>query len=301
MTDARLPDRWLTDRRLLRLTDPGFRLFVNALVWSVANKTDGELEDADLPLIPAYSEAAMTELAQAGLWIRTTRRSWLITDFGDTQSSRDELDALAARRRADRQRKARSRDRSRDGHAESVRLGQARQGKDPRDEVSGKNRREFAPDPGPADSAHQGATSPPGPPQADGETRAAGDAVISESAAASQAHRDHHSRLGSAADFVDDGSENSAPQAQHIPAGYGDQPTTGSRGDPASNGHQDHQRTGNVVELPGRPAVLSCAACGDRYLDTDQGRQDHYEWTRHVPVPQPPPAEKFSQLGRASA
>jgi hypothetical protein len=39
MTDARFPERWLNDRRLLRLSDAAFRLFVISLTWSVSNRT----------------------------------------------------------------------------------------------------------------------------------------------------------------------------------------------------------------------------------------------------------------------
>jgi hypothetical protein len=145
MTDARLPDRWLTDRRLLRLPDDAFRLFVTSLMWSVANKTDGVLYDDDLPLIPGGSPGSHGQLARAGLWVREWDR-WVITVFADSQTSSDELDALAARRLSDRKRKAAerlrkagSRERSRDSHAESVRTGQARQGQAPRNVVPGLN------------------------------------------------------------------------------------------------------------------------------------------------------------------
>lgn len=149
MTDARLPDRWLTDRRLLRLPDDAFRLFTMSLLWSVANKTDGVLYDDDLALVPAVDRSCGGQLVKAGLWQREADY-WVITEFADTQTSRDELNALAARRRADRSRKAAertrkarsaamSRDASRDSHAESVRQGQARQGKDPRNVVPGKD------------------------------------------------------------------------------------------------------------------------------------------------------------------
>ena len=40
MTDARLPERWLNDRRLQRHSADHYRAFVNALLWSVANRTD---------------------------------------------------------------------------------------------------------------------------------------------------------------------------------------------------------------------------------------------------------------------
>jgi hypothetical protein len=38
MTDARFPERWLQDRRVLRLSDVGFRLFTLSLAWSVSNR-----------------------------------------------------------------------------------------------------------------------------------------------------------------------------------------------------------------------------------------------------------------------
>lgn len=136
MTDTRFPDRWLSDRRVLRLSDAAFRLFVTSLMWSVANRTDGWLDDDDLALIPRADPGCHEELAKAGLWQQDADR-WLITVFADSQTSRSELDALAARRRSDRQRKAAqrlreaaSRERSRDSPAESVRTGQARQGQD---------------------------------------------------------------------------------------------------------------------------------------------------------------------------
>ena len=45
MTDARFPERWLNDRRVLRLPDDAFRLFVLSLAWSVANQADGRIYD----------------------------------------------------------------------------------------------------------------------------------------------------------------------------------------------------------------------------------------------------------------
>jgi len=142
MTDARFPERWLNDRRVLRLSDGAFRLFVVGLAWSVANKTDGYLPHDDLALIPRVNLECAYELSDSELWIDHMHR-WQIAEFEDTQSSRDELDALAARRRNDRRRKAAersrkarsakqpdsaSRDVSRDSHAERVRTGQARPG-----------------------------------------------------------------------------------------------------------------------------------------------------------------------------
>jgi hypothetical protein len=69
MTDARFPERWLNDRRLLRLSDAAFRLFVVSLTWSVSNRTDGELDASDLALMPGIDPTAAGELARAGLWM----------------------------------------------------------------------------------------------------------------------------------------------------------------------------------------------------------------------------------------
>ncbi len=120
MTDARFPERWLNDRRLLRLSDNGFRLFVAGLVWSVANRTAGVLDAEDLDLMPRVDAGQAAELEKAGLW-RRDRDTWVIVEFADTQTSVDELVALENIRRSARVRKARERARkaaSRDGHAD---------------------------------------------------------------------------------------------------------------------------------------------------------------------------------------
>jgi len=108
MTDARFPDRWLNDRRVLRLSDAGFRLFVTSLAWAVSNRTDGILLDDDLPLIPRVERGCDVELVKAGLWDRD-KDCWLIVDFVSTQTTRSELDRLENNRRVDREKKARRR------------------------------------------------------------------------------------------------------------------------------------------------------------------------------------------------
>jgi hypothetical protein len=107
MTDARFPERWLNDRRILRLPDDAFRLFVISLAWSVANRTDGRIYDDDLALIPA-STTGSGQLAKAGLWERAADY-WLIAEFEETQTTRDDLEALARGRRAQRDKKRRQR------------------------------------------------------------------------------------------------------------------------------------------------------------------------------------------------
>jgi hypothetical protein len=144
MTDARLPERWLSDRRLLRLTDAEFRTFITALIWSVSNRTDGRLDRRDLDLIPRVDVAALPGLVAAGLIEKASDDALTIVDFDSTQTSASELATLENVRRNNRKAQARRRDRERvsrvtkDGDSqpdvsltrESHRIGQDRTGKD---------------------------------------------------------------------------------------------------------------------------------------------------------------------------
>jgi hypothetical protein len=130
MTDARFPERWLNDRRLLRLSDAGFRLHVVALAWSVSNRTDGVLYDDDLMLMVNVDPARAIELVKAAVWLRDADR-YVIAEFDSTQTPAAQLDALDRRRRSDRdrarryrERKALSLDSSRDDKGQA-RTGQA--------------------------------------------------------------------------------------------------------------------------------------------------------------------------------
>lgn len=54
MTNANLPERWLNDMRFRRkrLADGAYRSYMNALLWSVANRTEGIIERGDLERHP---------------------------------------------------------------------------------------------------------------------------------------------------------------------------------------------------------------------------------------------------------
>jgi hypothetical protein len=108
VTDARFPESWLNDRRLMRLSDAAFRLHVIAMAWSVSNRTDGAIDQDDLPLMPGVDGGRAAELEKAGLWERRDD-SWLLVDFARTQTSRHELDVLDNVRRREREKKARQR------------------------------------------------------------------------------------------------------------------------------------------------------------------------------------------------
>jgi hypothetical protein len=113
MTDARIPERWLNDRRLQRLSAEHYRSFFNALLWSVANRTDGRIEREDLGLIPHWSAHAVKAFVDAGLFTPLPE-GWLIVDYASTQTSRDELEMLQRMRDADRRRKKEKRSRPTD-------------------------------------------------------------------------------------------------------------------------------------------------------------------------------------------
>lgn len=108
MTDARLPERWLSDRRLQRLSPEHYRAFINALMYAVANRTDGQIEQGDLALIPHWSANAAKAFVEAQLFTPQDD-GWLITDYVGTQTSRAEHKTLERMRTHERQKKARQR------------------------------------------------------------------------------------------------------------------------------------------------------------------------------------------------
>jgi hypothetical protein len=117
MVDARIPERWLNDRRILLLSDDEYRTYFTALVWAVANRTDGAITHDDLALMPRISAQAAQQaahrFADLGLWAPDSQ-GWLIEDFADTQTSRGELEVLENNRRRDREKKQRQRSASKE-------------------------------------------------------------------------------------------------------------------------------------------------------------------------------------------
>ncbi|MDN5917371.1 MAG: hypothetical protein L0I76_20115 [Pseudonocardia sp.] len=109
MTDARFPDRWLTDRRVLRLSDHAFRLFVMSLAWSASNRTDGQLDAGDLDLLPGGAdEMSCQALVGAQLWAREGN-GYVIVDYAATQTTAAQLAASERKRVLDKERQARHR------------------------------------------------------------------------------------------------------------------------------------------------------------------------------------------------
>lgn len=105
-----MPERYLNDRRLYRLSAEDFRAFVYALMWSVANRTDGIISDEDIGLIPNYPKDGMcgARLVAAGVW-ESHPDGYYIVDYEATQTSKDQLDHLDNIRRREREKKRRQR------------------------------------------------------------------------------------------------------------------------------------------------------------------------------------------------
>lgn len=108
MTDARLPERYLMDRRIVRLNDTARSSYFMAVLWSVSNRTDGRIEREDLPLIPTFNTSSAKALVDCGLWIEHGN-GWLDVEFAKVQTSKSDLEVLENARRADREKKARMR------------------------------------------------------------------------------------------------------------------------------------------------------------------------------------------------
>lgn len=105
MTDARLPERWLVDRRFNRLTDKDYRSFMQLLVWTVSNRTDGYVESDDLAAVPHYDPASTHRLIVAGLLEDADDDRFYIVDYPKHQSTRAQLEAGDANRLKEAERK----------------------------------------------------------------------------------------------------------------------------------------------------------------------------------------------------
>jgi hypothetical protein len=129
MADARLPERYLADRRILRLTDAERSSLFMATTWSVSNRTDGRIERADLPLIPTFQPSAIAALVSVGIWVTAGADAWVIADYARDQTTRTEFEILENARRREREKKRRQRSKSPETIPGDSPPGQHRQGK----------------------------------------------------------------------------------------------------------------------------------------------------------------------------
>lgn len=110
--DTRLQHGLLLDPKLQRrLSGEEFRSYINLLVWTVSLVTDGVFNADDAEMIIEDRQHIDT-LAKAGL-VERCEDSGLYSihpDYWDWQSSKAELEKIAARREKEKLRKRRERD-----------------------------------------------------------------------------------------------------------------------------------------------------------------------------------------------
>lgn len=94
MTDARHPERWLNDLRFQEISAEDYRAYSFALMWSVANRTDGIITPSRLRFIPTMTEETPPRLVAADLWVwQPANNGWYMREFTTTQTTRRELEA----------------------------------------------------------------------------------------------------------------------------------------------------------------------------------------------------------------
>ncbi len=142
--DARIPERYLVDRRIVRLSASARASYFMATLWAVSNRTDGRIERDDLALIPTFDAATVDALVEAELWNVSDGDAWVIADYLSTQTSRADFEVLENARRADREKKRRQRAAKASGespgaspgHVPGDSTGEARRGEASSSEVS---------------------------------------------------------------------------------------------------------------------------------------------------------------------
>ncbi len=124
---TRLDDQFHTNPKIVGLPDTAFRLYVNSLVWSVANLTDGRIgyrNAANMSLKQHRNSvnSAIRYLVKAGLWTPDTDEKdvWWIHDFDQYQPTKSQVEQ---EREANRRRVAKHRDRRGNGVTGPLRNG----------------------------------------------------------------------------------------------------------------------------------------------------------------------------------
>lgn len=113
MTDARFPERWLNDRRVLGLSDADFRSFTMCNAWCAANRTDGIVLPSYISMMPWMTTETPARLVAARLWV-VQSDGWLINGWLIDQTSRAQLEAAEQARQKDAARNRANRQRNRD-------------------------------------------------------------------------------------------------------------------------------------------------------------------------------------------
>lgn len=102
---ARFDDHMPSHRKIRPLSDAAFRLWVSAVCWCNANKTDGFISADDLRFVADVADphAAVPQLTAKGLW-EEVADGWLVHDFHDYNPAVAEVDAARKLKTARQQR-----------------------------------------------------------------------------------------------------------------------------------------------------------------------------------------------------
>lgn len=99
MVSANIPEQWLTNATILRLSDRAYRHHCVLLTWSVSNRTNGVIPgDIDL-LQTGITPEGLQEVARAGL-LEADGDDWILTQYGKTQTSAEKIEAALDNLRA---------------------------------------------------------------------------------------------------------------------------------------------------------------------------------------------------------
>lgn len=82
MTDTRLPEQWLLNRDLDKLSDPAWRVLTRAMIYCNSQGTDGEIDEIYLHHIYPWADPRpyLEEIIVIG-WMVPTRSGYLILDW----------------------------------------------------------------------------------------------------------------------------------------------------------------------------------------------------------------------------
>lgn len=167
---AKLTTDYYLDAAVAWLDDSAEVAFTRAIAYAGNQETGGFIPQAILPVLvrrytPARARKVAGQLVTAGLWVPMPG-GWSIRSWAQVNS---DLDALAERRRADRERQARHRAASRDCHVtdpdpkNGTNRNQARPGEKTQPKSSSDHETDSAqPDPVENSSPQVNGTSPPG-------------------------------------------------------------------------------------------------------------------------------------------
>ncbi|MEV1168580.1 hypothetical protein [Nonomuraea sp. NPDC049784] len=106
---VRVDDQFPVNRKVRRLSDKAFRLYVSALCWCNANLTDGRIAESEITYVSDVRSPKRyaNELVCAGLWEQNDAENgggWTVHDYLEYQSSAEKIRADREAKRARQER-----------------------------------------------------------------------------------------------------------------------------------------------------------------------------------------------------